>query len=108
MSLKERKEVGLRSRYAQFINWATPVLGMSLSLFSGEGGVWGWYFWEFVADLSGKRCLYGMAVQRRYKRVAGICRRVRGCMGVQRRYKGVAGICRRVRGYRKNKDDTRE
>ena len=39
-----------------------------------------------------------MAVQRRYKRVAGICRRVRGCMGVERRYKGVESICRRVRG----------
>ena len=38
---------------------ASPVLGMSLFLFSGEGGVWGRYFWEFVADLSGKRCLYG-------------------------------------------------
>ena len=40
-----------------------------------------------------------MGVQRRYKQVEGICRRVQGYMGEQRRYKGVEGICRRVRGY---------
>ena len=40
-----------------------------------------------------------MGVQRQYKGVEGICRRVRGYVGVQRRYKGVEGICRRVRRY---------
>ena len=39
-----------------------------------------------------------MGVQRQYKGVEGICRRVRGYVGVQRRYKGVEEICRRVRG----------
>ena len=29
-------------------------------------------------------------------------------MGVQRRYKGVEGICRRVRGIWEYKDDTRD
>ena len=37
-----------------------------------------------------------MGVQRGYKGVGAICRRVRGYMGVQRRYKRVEGICRRV------------
>ena len=36
-----------------------------------------------------------MGVQRRYKGIEGICRRVRGYMGVQRRYKGVEGRCRK-------------
>ena len=40
-----------------------------------------------------------MGVQRRYKGVEGMCRRVRGYMGVQRRYKGVEGICRRLRVF---------
>ena len=39
-----------------------------------------------------------MGVQRRYKGVEGICKRVREYMGVQRRYKGVEGISERVRG----------
>ena len=39
-----------------------------------------------------------MGVQRRYKGVDGIFKKVRGYMGIQRRYKGVEGICRRVPG----------
>ena len=49
-----------------------------------------------------------MGVQRRYKGLEGICKRVRGYMGVQRRYKGVEGICRRHGDIWKYKDDTRE
>ena len=49
-----------------------------------------------------------MGVQRRYKEVEGICRRVQGYMGEQRRYKGVEGICRRYGDIWENKDDTRE
>ena len=49
-----------------------------------------------------------MVVQRRCKRVAGICRRARGYMSVQRRYKGVEGS---VEGYEyiwENKENIRE
>ena len=70
-----------------------------------------------------------MGVERRYRGVEGICRRVRECMGLQRRYREVEGRCRRVREYMgvqrrykgeegiyvevyggiwENKDDTRE
>ena len=41
-----------------------------------------------------------MGVQRRYKGVGGICRRLRGYMVVRRRYKEVGvHVARRVRGY---------
>ena len=49
-----------------------------------------------------------MGEQRRYKRVEGICRRVREYMGVQRRYKGAEGTCRRYGDIWEYKDDTRE
>ena len=49
-----------------------------------------------------------MGLQRRFKGVEGICRRVRGYMGVERRYRGVEDICRRHGDIWDYKDDTGE
>ena len=65
--VQERKEVELRSRYAQFINWAAfgePTLRKEFISFLGAGVEGGWYFWEVVADLLGNRCLLVVGVFR--------------------------------------------
>ena len=49
-----------------------------------------------------------MGVQRLYKGVEGICRRVRRYMGVQRRYKGLGVYVEEYGDIWENKDDTRE
>ena len=49
--VEERKEVELRSRYAQFINWAACGESSLRHEFNFSRGGWGWYFWEVVVGV---------------------------------------------------------